>query len=212
MEGLQSSWKALAYAYTHTHTHTQEVSCGVNCDMYPCIKQETHAETHTVTVHITHTERVGIYFSLSGERNTWQKLFLRYLSLTQGMIVSYYSGQSPDFWAATSSFSFFSFPPSPYFPFQLWVLLGPSKEVGAWEAEGGERWIQREGKGEAERERERNRESKRRSPVTASSQPTGLGPVGSGKRSHHLQTIIQCPHLDLLSAPVTPCRQCDKLK
>lgn len=33
---------------------------------------------------------------------------------------------------------------------------------------------------------------------------------GSGKRSHRLQTIIQCLHLDLLSAPVT--RQCDKLK
>ena len=47
--------------------------------------------------------------------------------------------------------------------------------------------------------------SKRNSPVTAFSQPIGLGPVatGSGKRSHHLQTIIQCPHLDLLSAPVT---------
>lgn len=43
------------------------------------------------------------------------------------------------------------------------------------------------------------------SPITASSQPTGLAPVatGSGKRSHHLQTITRHPHLDRLSAPVT---------
>lgn len=55
------------------------------------------------------------------------------------------------------------------------------------------------------RQRERNRKSNRNSSVTAFRQPTGLGPVatGSGKRGYHLQAIIRCPHLDLLSAPVT---------
>lgn len=145
-----------------------------------------------------------------------------YLSLTQGLIVSYYFGQSPDVWESLNLILdqiskcerqqvFYFFFLSPYFPFQLRVLLGPSKKVGegAWGGERRgrewERWIEREGKGEAKREKEINWERERNSPVTAFSQPTGLGPVarGSGKRSHHLQTIIQCPRLDRLSAPVT---------
>lgn len=59
--------------------------------------------------------------------------------------------------------------------------------------------------GRKEEREKRNWKSNRNSPVTALRLPTGLGPVatGSGKRSYHLQTIIKCPHLDLLSAPVT---------
>lgn len=120
-----------------------------------------HAETHTVTVHITHTERVGIYFSLSGERNTWQKLFLQYLSLTQGMIVSYYSGQSPDFWAATSLFLFF-FPTKSIFSFPALSPIRPFQRSWSW---GGWGWREmdterRKSRGrEGERETERAREA-----------------------------------------------------
>lgn len=146
-------------------------------------------------VHITHKEREGISFSLLGVRNTWQKLFLRYLSLTRGTIISCYSGRSPGL-EGNKSKSIFSFPPmSRIRPFQRSWSGRPG-----W-GEGG-RKRERRREMDKERRNRKGREEERNSPVAAFSQPTGLVPVATGfwkKKSSSANHL----HLDLLSAPVT---------
>lgn len=154
-------------------------------------------------LHITcKAKGAGGCFSLLGVRNTWQKLFLQYLSLTQGMIISCYSGHSPGLEGSKSFFplkSIFSFPPmSPIRSFQRswsrrpgWVKGGGRRERG--------REMDKERRNRRHRKEERTWEKQS---CCCLSQPTGIAPVAmllwkkKSSSANHL-------NLDLLSAPVT---------
>lgn len=161
--------------------------------MYPCIKPKTHAEIQSIMVHITCKARGGgdVFFSPWCKKHMTEVVPTVFITDTRH---DYIMLLRPQPWFGRQQV-FFS-PWSLYFPFHLWVLLGPSKELGAvgWgelkgEGKGREeeRWIKREGTEDTKRKRgpERN------SPVTAP--VSQLGSLQSqcccGKRSHRLQTI-----------------------
>lgn len=156
MQSPGKAWNTLTRAHGRFHV-------GAHCDMWSSIK----------LLYITHFIMLGISFAffLFPVKELHKRFFSLFINDTESDSVRLrwpwpwplrgfeFDPRSDQQVSSNKSrnnvfFPFSFFPPSPYFPFQLWVPLGLSKEV---EAEGGDavRWVFRKGKGGGREEESR---------------------------------------------------------